>query len=80
MSRSNEIVCKTCGEYLTIGQSDFIYSGEEDTMEGLNTFLEKHKTHSKAEEHELLYMSEVYNGEYEDEPWQDVDALNPKEQ
>jgi len=73
MSKSMHIACMDCKEALWIGQSDSIYSGMPEVMEALKVFLVKHRTYSprgtKTEYHELLYMPEPYNGDFEDIDW-----------
>jgi hypothetical protein len=72
MSRTTYLVCKTCKKYIWIGQNSFIYTGEPETMEALNEFLQKHTSYQQDDEHELLFMPEPFNGAYEDEEWEDV--------
>ena len=71
MSRTTYLICKTCKEYIWIGQGSITYTGEPETMKALNDFLQKHIT-DYPPEHELLFMPEPFNGYYENEPWEDV--------
>lgn len=72
MSRTTYIACETCKEYLWIGQSNYIYTGEPKTMQALNDFLQKHISYEPTTEHKLLFIPEPYNGAYENEDWEDV--------
>ena len=45
MSTTNHLECDDCKVSLWIGQRNYIYLGERDVMEALNTFLESHVGH-----------------------------------
>lgn len=45
MSATNEIGCRDCKVMLWVGQRDYVYTAEDDTMKALGAFLEAHKGH-----------------------------------
>ena len=52
MSRTFDITCRDCKEYLWVGQRDHIYTTEE-ALSDLNEFLFKHEGHSLAFKHDM---------------------------
>ncbi len=61
MSTTYHIECDDCKRSLWIGQRDFIYFGEEDTMKKLQGFLYEHHTHPLGfrSDHKSRYMNAV---------------------
>lgn len=84
MSVTYHIGCKTCREYLWVGQGSMIYTGEPHTMKALNEFLFKHQENEleDTKKHELAFGPEwafMYWGGDEDNPWTEIDADKYKE-
>ena len=45
MSRTTDLYCTQCNIGLWIGQSSFIYRGDDETMLALDIFLQVHRGH-----------------------------------
>lgn len=58
MSVTYHLECDTCKKSLWIGQRDFIYRGEEATMELLEQFLYAHAS-TRDNEHPLFFRSSL---------------------
>lgn len=59
MSVTTKIGCESCKVYLWIGQHEFIYTGEPETMKKLNEFLQSHKNYSERK-HVLVFATDYY--------------------
>lgn len=66
MSTTLEIVCTKCRESLWIGQRNYIYRGEPDTMEMLEAFLFKHQSSEyDTGNHSLIFVNEHWDELYD---------------
>ena len=61
MSTTYHLECETCRESIWIGQRNFIYTAEKDTMENLGRFLYRHAA-GLHDEHALFFRADTYSG------------------
>lgn len=74
MSTTTDIACLTHKVKLWIGQRDYIYTAEPETMESLNEFLQTHARYNGC----LLVFTNEHDDEIYGDEWVYFKAPTPK--